>query len=154
MLNNLLIFIGIMVVILIVLFIVIMNKVGFRYSALKDYIKQIENKTVMQAVIGIISAMLVAAFFVFMIGQAVAEESEWLYGGSVFVGIDYNIDGSVFCQDAGVNNELNSNLGANIGVYRYGDHSISGNYTHHSCAINPDVNTYDAAGFKYEWKIW
>ena len=152
--NDLLIFIGIMAVILLGLFIIIMNKKGYSYTALKDYIKLVENKTVLQASAGIIAAMLVAAFIVFMIGQAVADENEWFYGGSIFVGIDYNPDGSVFCQDAGVNNDLNSNLGMNIGVYRYGDHSISGNYTHHSCAINPDVNIYDAAGFKYEWKIW
>jgi len=152
--NDLMIFVGVMVVILIILFIIIMNKVGYSYKALSDYIKKVENKTVWQAGGGIIAAMLAAAFLVFMIGQVVAEEGKWLDSGSVFIGIDYHNNGSVFCQDTGVNNELNSNLGANIEVYRYGNHSLSGNYTHHSCAINPDVNTYDGAGFKYEWKIW
>lgn len=153
--TNLLIFIGVMVVILLGLFIFIMSKVGFSYSALSDYIKKVENKTVLQAAGGIMAAMLVAAFIVFMIGQAAhAEEGKWLDSGSVFIGIDYHKDGSVFCQDNGVSDELNSNLGMNMNVYKYGYHSLSANYTHHSCAINPDVNTYDGAGFKYEWKIW
>jgi len=152
--NDLIIFIGIMVVILLGLFVVIMSKVGYSYKALSNYIKKVENKTVLQAGGGIIAAMLIVAYFVFMIGEVVAEESKWLDSGSIFVGIDYHKDGSVFCQDIGVSDELNSNLGANIEVYRYGSHSISGNYTHHSCALNPDVNTYDGVGFKYEWKIW
>lgn len=152
--NDTLIFIGVMVIILLGLFIRIMSKVGFSYKALSSYIKKVENKTVLQAGGGIILAMLTAAFFVFMIGQVVAKEGKWFDSGSVFVGIDYHKDGSVFCQDTGVSGELNSNLGANIEVYSYGDHSLSGNYTHHSCALNPDVNTYDGAGFKYEWKIW
>ncbi len=144
-----------MIVVLVGLFIVIMSKVGFSYSALSAYIKKVENKTVMQAAGGIMAAMIVVAFIVFMIGKvAHAEEGKWLDTGSVFIGLDYHNDGSVFCRDNGVSNKLNSNLGATIQVYRYGDHSISGNYTHHSCAINPDKNTYDAAGFKYEWKIW
>lgn len=152
---DLAIFIGVMVIILLGLFVIIMNKVGYSYSALKEYIKKVENKTILQASAGIIGAMLVAAFIVFMFGQVVnAEEGKWLDTASVFVGIDYHNNGSVFCQDIGVSDELNSNLGANIEVYSYGDHSISGNYTHHSCAINPDVNTYDGVGFKYEWKIW
>jgi len=152
--NDLMIFIGVMVIILIGLFIIIMHKVGYSYKALSDYMKKVENKTVLQAGGGIISAMLIAALIVFMIGQAVAEEGKWLDKGSVFVGIDYHKNGSVFCQGNGVNDELNSNLGVNIEVYRYGNHSISGNYTHHSCALNPDVNTYDGAGFKYEWRIF
>jgi hypothetical protein len=151
---EILIFIGVMAIILLGLFIFIMSKVGFSYSALKDYIKQIENKTVLQASAGITGAMLVVAFIVFMIGQAVHAEGKWLDTASVFVGIDYHQDGSVFCKDPGVSDKLNSNLGATIEVYRYGNHSLSGNYTHHSCAINPDVNTYDGIGFKYEWKIY
>ena len=98
-------------------------------------------------------AMLTAALIVFVIGEARAE-GKWLDKGSVFIGIDYHKDGSVFCQAPGVSDEMNSNLGMNIEVYSYGDHSLSGNYTHHSCALNPDVNTYDGVGFKYEWKIW
>jgi hypothetical protein len=152
--NDILIFIGMMAIILLGLFVFIMSRVGFSYLALRNYIKKVENKTVLQAVGGIMAAMIAAAFFVFMIGQVVAEEGKWLNSGSVFIGIDYNNKGSVFCQDNGVSNEMNSNLGANIEVYTYGDHTLSGNYTHHSCAINPDVNTYDALGFKYEWRIF
>jgi len=152
--NDILIFISVMAVILLILFGIIIKRAG----SLKDYIRKVENKTPLQAALGIMGAMLFAAFIVFMLGQVIkavkAEEIEWGYSGSVFIGIDYNKNGSVFCQDNGVSNELNSNLGANIGVLRYGNHSISGNYTHHSCALNPDVNTYDTPGFKYEWKIF
>ena len=153
--NDVIIFIGVMVVILLGLFVFIMSKVGFSYSALSDYIKKVENKTVRQAAGGIMAAMLVAAFVVFMIGQVVhAEEGKWFDEGSVFIGLDYHKNGSVFCQDNGVSSELNSNLGAEIEVYSHGDHSVSGIYTHHSCALNSDVNTYDGIGFRYEWKIW
>ena len=143
-----------MVVILLILFGIVVKRAG----SLKDYIRKVENKTPLQAAIGIMGAMLFAAFIVFMLGQVIkavkAEESAWFDTGSVFIGIDYHNAGSVFCQSNGVSDELNSNLGMNIEVYRYGDHSISSNYTHHSCALNPDVNTYDGAGFKYEWKIF
>ena len=149
--NDTLIFISVMVVILLILFGIVVKRAG----SLKDYIRKVENKTPLQAALGIMGAMLFAAFIVFMIGQVVkAEESKWFDTGSVFIGIDYHNNGSIFCQDIGVSNEMNSNLGMNIEVYSYGNHSISGNYTHHSCALNPDVNTYDAAGFKYEWKIF
>ena len=148
--NDILIFISVMAVILLILFGIVIKRAG----SLKDYIRKVENKTPLQAALGIMGAMLVAALIVFMIGQAVAEEGKWLDKGSVFIGIDYHKDGSVFCQNNGVSDELNSNLGMNIEVYSYGNHSISGNYTHHSCALNPDVNTYDGAGFKYEWKIF
>jgi len=149
--NDVLIFISVMVVILLILFGIIIKRAG----SLKDYIRKVENKTPLQAALGIMGAMLFAAFIVFLFGQVVkAEESKWFDTGSVFIGIDYHNNGSIFCQDIGVSNEMNSNLGMSIEVYSYGDHSLSGNYTHHSCALNPDVNTYDAAGFKYEWKIF
>ena len=152
--NDILIFISVMAVILLILFGIIIKKAG----SLKDYIRKVENKTPLQAALGIMGAMLFAAFIVFMLGQVIkavkAEEGKWFDRGSVFIGIDYHNNGSVFCRSNGISDELNSNLGMNIEVYRYGDHSFSGNYTHHSCALNPDVNTYDAAGFKYEWKIF
>ena len=149
--NDTLIFISVMAVILLILFGIVVKRAG----SLKDYIRKVENKTPQQSALGIMGSMLLAAFIVFMIGQVVkADESAWFDKGSVFIGIDYHNNGSIFCQNAGVSNEMNSNLGANIEVWRYGNHSFSGNYTHHSCALNPDVNTYDSPGFKYEWKIF
>ena len=29
-----------------------------------------------------------------------------------------------------------------------------GKYTHHSCALNPDRNSYDALGVELEWCVW
>lgn len=156
--NDILIFISSMLGILSVLFIIIMSKKGFSYTSLKDYIKLVENKTVLEATTGIIAAVLGVAFMVFVFGMFISEakSAEWFDRGSVFVGIDYHNNGSVFCQNTstGVSDKYNSNMGATVGIYKDGAHSWSGNYTHHSCAINPDVNTYDAIGFKYEWRIF
>lgn len=154
MMSDILIFIGVMLAILSGLFIVVMTKVGFSYTALKDYIMKTENKSIKKASAGIIGAMLIVALAVFSFGNVVKAEGVWFNTGSVFIGVEQTSGASPFCTSEGVNDKLTSNLGADIQVYKNGNHSISGVYTHHSCALNPDINVYDAIGFRYVLRIF
>lgn len=80
----------------------------------------------------------------------------WLNDGHVFAGIDYTRNQSPQCQSGGFDDRSTSNMGFKANVWQSPSKNVRFNlmYTHHSCALNPDRNSYDAIGAQVEWFIW
>lgn len=75
---------------------------------------------------------------------------------SVFMGIDRTRKQSPQCHAGGYDDRSTSNMGFRVNVWQSPSKNVRVNaqYTHHSCAINPDRNSYDALGVQVEWLIW
>lgn len=75
---------------------------------------------------------------------------------SVFMGIDRTKRISPQCHSGGHDDRSTSNMGFRVNVWQSPSKNVRFNlmYTHHSCALNPDRNSYDAIGAQVEWFIW
>ena len=75
---------------------------------------------------------------------------------SVFMGIDRTKKISPQCYSGGYDDRSTSNMGFRVNVWQSPSKNVRLNaqYTHHSCALNPDRNSYDALGIQVEWLIW
>lgn len=81
-------------------------------------------------------------------------ETKYFDGAKVFVGLDSTPVHNAFCQKTGASDRISSNMGFVQNIATTTDFNIGMKYTHHSCAISPDVNTYDAIGIVIEWTIY
>lgn len=83
-----------------------------------------------------------------------ASELTWFESTTIFLGLDTDINNKVFCYSGSkVNDTLTSNAGLRQNLFKYGNASVSAQYTHHSCALNTDKPTYDAIGLQLEWTL-
>lgn len=84
--------------------------------------------------------------------------SQWFAYGEVFLGIDQTNGQSPQCKDGDVNDRLTSNGGFRVNIWqyrdRYGQLELNGKGTHHSCALNPDRNGYDAIGPELKYRFF
>jgi len=100
-----------------------------------------------------------------VIGMAVysdkAKSAEWFSDKPiVFLGVDH-VTNNVFCErklESGLrqNNPKDpwvSNLGILIPIVDFSNYRLSGNWTHHSCALGYDAPTYDGTGLRLEWRF-
>lgn len=104
---------------------------------------------------GILAAIVIGCGLVFYIDKAAADskpKAEWFYGGRLYLGLDYTNHYSPFCLEQ---DKLNSNLGAELYVYRTGDRrtTVAIPWTHHSGATCTDQRTYDAIGIRYSYEF-
>ena len=83
--------------------------------------------------------------------KSVNAEDGWLKGGTAFAGIDRTFNPSPLCGEGGVDNHLTSNIGFTQNIYTKDAATLGFKYTHHSCAISPDKNSYDSGGLYAEW---
>lgn len=83
-----------------------------------------------------------------------SDEWEWFNSGGIHLGIDFTKDQSPQCDFNSIDNNGTSNLGAWMNIIEYGDTSVNLQYTHHSCALGVDRNTYDAMGISVRYKLW
>lgn len=81
----------------------------------------------------------------------------WPTGANIFVGIDTEeqigpSEGSPYCYD---DNHHIGIAGANVPMYRQGNHTVSVNLEHNSCLEEyRDKGTSDRAGLRYEYRMW
>lgn len=81
----------------------------------------------------------------------------WFNDASVFMGLDQTRKAvSPQCQDSGPDTRTTSNMGARMNIWQSDSKNVRVNaqYTHHSCAISPDRQSYDGIGIQVEWRIW
>jgi hypothetical protein len=115
-----------------------------------SYFKSKEGKKV---AVGIILAILISAG-ISIIFPHKAYSFEYFSSAEVYAGLDYTKKLSPMC-DVGVNNDkLTSNLGLKVSAIASQYTSVNLKYTHHSCAVNPDHLSYDAAGVEVVYKLW
>lgn len=102
------------------------------------------------AILGVLSVLLLTLL---MWGVAQAEERDgWLTATSTYLLLERNIDGQHnFCARRA--NDLTSNLGADVTLYKRGWFEWHARLTHHSCAFGPDAPDYNAAGMGVVFKF-
>lgn len=73
-----------------------------------------------------------------------------------FAGIDYTRKVSPQCVAGSQDDRLTSNMGFGLNVWESTGRRVSMDiqYTHHSCVIGVDRNSYDGLGLRVIWKPW
>lgn len=138
-------------------------KVGFKN--LPSYLKTKDGKGVAKGFILAPIIIIAVGLVMFLIpGKSQASEpplnlsipGTWFNDASVFMGIDRTRKQSPQCQSGGFDDRSTSNMGFKANVWQSPSKNVRFNlmYTHHSCALNPDRNSYDAIGAQVEWFIW
>lgn len=143
------IFLGGAVVIVTALFIYAYGVLG-SIENVKTHFMKTEGKG---ALFGIALAVLIPVLIAGVVTVAKADEVKYLQDTVIFAGIDSTKKLSPQCYEGGVNDRFTSNLGITQHLVGYKDVSSHIMYTHHSCAINRDLRSYDAIGFRIEWRI-
>ena len=120
----------------------------------ENWIKSEGTKTpIWRAVLVILSVPILMAAVLYA-ANVEASEYKWFDEATVYVGLDYTYNASPLCQDYGVNDHLTSNMGFTQSIVKKDRMNVSAKYTHHSCAVSADKNSYDAIGIMIEWEIW
>lgn len=120
----------------------------------KEPIKYFKSKDGRGVLFGIVLA-LVAAILIALFAPK-AKAFEYFSSGELFVGLDQTRKISPMCGTGPNSDRLTSNLGIRASLVRT-DNSragINAKYTHHSCAVNPDKNGYDALGVEVIYRLW
>lgn len=129
-------------------------RTGFTVKGFKDYWLVSEGKSsIPLSIMKILLVPALAGVALFGINQAKASEAKWFDYSTVFVGLDYTIKENSFCYKGGINDRISSNMGVTQNIWLKGNVNVGFKYTHHSCAINKDLPSYDAVGIVVEWVI-
>lgn len=128
-------------------------------ARLSSFLRTKDGKGVAKGVIlapAIIIAIGLVMFLLTPKAQAQVIPGTWFNDASVFMGIDRTKKISPQCQSGAYDDRSTSNMGFRLNVWQSPSRNIRLNskYTHHSCALNPDRNSYDALGVELEWYIW
>lgn len=80
----------------------------------------------------------------------------FLNNAYVFAGIDYTRKVSPQCVSGSQNDRMTSNMGFGVNMWQSPSRKVSLDlqYTHHSCVIGVDRNSYDGIGIKATWIPW
>ena len=119
-----------------------------------------ENNGALFSAILAITVVSVLALFIFLIpnnaNANIISDGSWSNDAGVYLGLDYTKDHSPQCIGDSFDNRGTSNLGAWWNIWQSKDENlrISARYTHHSCYLGEDDNTYDAIGVQVEWELW
>lgn len=142
---------GLMFILGLILFVVGYTAYKLKKSGLSP-IEYFKTKDGLGILKGILIASAVMALAVFLGGCS----GTYLNDATAYAGIEGTKDVSPQCQNQGIDPHGTSNLGFKLNLYESEDQRFRTNakYTHHSCALSPDRNTYDAAGVEFEYKIW
>jgi len=126
---------------------------------MKSYFKAPEGKEVLK---GILMFCIAGAVFATIPRSCEAKEAwhehlEYFEWAEVYMGMDHTISVSPQCRAGLLNNKLTSNGGIRVNIMRSKDKNWNLNYkyTHHSCALNPDRNSYDTNwGIETTYRFW
>lgn len=124
--------------------------IAFRVKSPVDYFRSRDGQGVAK---GIVLAIGVSLAFLFVPRCAAGE---WLTDVDLYFGLDHTNKPSPQCEDRGPDNRLTSNLGLRGTLYRVSDRTawVGLQYTHHSCALSPDRESYDAIGITYTKRLF
>lgn len=123
-------------------------------SALREYFSKTEggDGALPGIALAVAVPLLLALALTFFYSQARAGIS-YVDHTIIYAGLDGTAKQSPQCRSDGMNDRLTSNLGVKQHLIGYKDVSIYGSYTHHSCAVNRDRNSYDGFGLQVQWVI-
>ncbi len=122
----------------------------FTELSAKEYTKTEDFQGDIQSALLATVAVILLSLVVYLIPNNANASSTYFNDMGVYMGIDATRKQSPQCkQGAGT-----SNLGAWGNIWRRKNQEINIKYTHHSCFIGGDRNTYDAMGLEFRWKLW
>ncbi len=118
----------------------------------KQYFSTREGRGVLT---GIILAVVISVAVAFIFPNKV-HALEYFSTAEIFVGLDQTNKVSPFCTNGVNSDKLTSNIGAELSVIRLdsGLSDIRLKYNHHSCAVNPDQNSYDSVGVTVKYVLF
>lgn len=154
-LNNALYFVGAILLFVAFLFWWVLHKVQYNVADFKAYWTT-DGAGAIPSLVKALVLIVGITFVVFLSNKALAEEStppDWFQYTAVYAGLDFTKNQSPQCKDSEVDDKITSNIGVRQHIYSWGDVNLLGNYTHHSCAIGSDRNTYDGMGLQVEWRF-
>jgi hypothetical protein len=151
-------------IILVVIAITLIFGVGIKkivpWAETKDGIGAIASMilgVVVVVVVGIL-VTLATSFFNEAKAQSVLDNKYGHFFNNVYVyaGIDYTKKVSPQCVAGSINDHLTSNMGFGTNVWQSPSRKVHLDltYTHHSCVIGVDRNSYDAFGLRTTWYPW
>ena len=142
---------GIMFILAMVIILAVYTAYRLKKSGLSP-IEYFKTHTGLGILKGVLIAVVVMGVAVFLGGCS----GNYLNDASAYAGIEATKDVSPQCENTGIDPHGTSNLGFKLNLYQSDDGRFRTNakYTHHSCALSPDRNTYDAVGMELEYKIW
>ncbi len=128
--------------------------ITFFVKSPKQYFSTKEGRGVLTGII-LAVAISVAIAFIFP-NKVAAGDYEFFSTAELFVGLDQTNKVSPFCTDGANSNKLTSNIGAELSLIRLssGLSDIRLKYNHHSCAVNPDQNSYDSVGITVKYVLF
>lgn len=101
---------------------------------------------------------LITGFFQESKAQSILDTryGSFLNNAYVFAGIDYTRNVSPQCVPGSIRDHLTSNMGMGIGVWQSTDRIVNVDlqWTHHSCVLGIDRNSYDGIGIRATWYTW
>lgn len=152
--QNAVYFIGVILFLVLLLVWYVLHKTHYNLAAFKTYWSMGGAGAIpslLKAILLILAVTLVA----FFANKVMAEDQppDWFQYTAIYAGLDYTNRQSPQCEENLLDDHVTSNLGVRQHVYSWGDVNLLANYTHHSCAIGKDRNTYDAFGVQVEWRF-
>lgn len=154
-LNNALYFVGAILLFVAFLFLWVLHKVNYSVADFKAYWTS-DGAGAIPSLVKALVLIVGITFVVFLSNKALAEEKtppDWFQYTAIYAGLDHTFSQSPQCEKSDIDDQLTSNLGIRQHIYSWGDVNLLANYTHHSCAIGIDRNSYDAAGLQVEWRF-
>lgn len=154
-LSNAVYFVGAILLFVAFLFLWVFYKVNYNVASFKAYWTT-EGAGAIPSLVKALVLIVGITLVVFLSNKALAEEitpPDWFQYTAVYAGLDYTKNQSPQCENNSIDDRVTSNIGVRQHIYAWGDVNLVGNYTHHSCAIGADRNTYDAVGLQVEWRF-
>ncbi len=115
-----------------------------------DYFKTKDGLSILKGIVVVLVVMISVAM------AKCAYAGDFFTSGSIYAGLDYAFKQSPQCKSNGPDMRSTSNVGGRLNLYRSSDKLFRFNlkYSHHSCFVNSDRNTYDAIGGELELRLW
>ena len=151
-------FVGIIIAVVIA---ILLWRVGFKN--LPAFFKTKDGKgAIASMVLGVLVVSIVGVLMLFS-GKANAQSSildnrsgHFFNYAYTYAGVDYTRKVSPQCVAGSQDDRLTSNMGFGLNVWESTSRRVSMDiqYTHHSCVIGVDRNSYDGLGLRVIWKPW
>jgi hypothetical protein len=130
---------------------IILYKFKFNAKEIHDYFKTPTGLGILKGIV----LVLILGLAMSVIAKE-PEEGKFFSYGDFYAGLDYTNKRSPQCYGGGVDDRTTSNVGFRVNIYESADSKfhLNSKYTHHSCALNIDRESYDAIGVELIYRLW
>ncbi|MCE2830538.1 MAG: hypothetical protein LW709_02690 [Oxalobacteraceae bacterium] len=134
---------------------VVLGYIAYRLppSKWREYFSTSEGRGILKGIILAPIVILLIALVLSLFSRANAQ-GRWFKDAGVFVGLDQTFKQSPQCSANTIDDRGTSNMGFWVNAWQYQNVQVNFKYTHHSCVLGRDRNSYDAAGIELRWTLW